>query len=78
MNWHPEGQTANCVSQNAYSCGAGCNKNGGEDHVRTFIMYQIMLRRKAHGISHVQYMLRTGCSWNVLCTAVCVCDSCGN
>ena len=21
----------------------------------------------------MQYMLRTGCSWNILCTAVCVC-----
>jgi len=52
-------------------------KKGEEDHVRIFIMYQIMLRRKTEGRSHVQYTLRTGCSWNILCTAVCVYNSCG-
>ena len=36
-----------------------------------------MLRRKAQGRSHVQYILRTGCSFNKLCTAVCVCNKCG-
>jgi hypothetical protein len=51
--------------------------NDGEGHFVVFIVYEIMLRRKAQGRSHVQYMLRTGCSWNILCTAVCVCNICG-
>jgi len=77
VNCHSEGQTANWGSQNAYSWGTGCNENGEEDHIRIIVMYQIMLRQKAQGKSHVQYIMRTGCSWNILCTAVCVCNSCG-
>ena len=45
-------------------------KKYGEDFVRIFSMYQIMLRRKAQVSSHVQYMLRTGLSWNIQSAAV--------
>jgi len=35
-------------------------------------MYQIVLRWKTQVIAHVQYMLRTGCSWNLQSSAVCL------
>jgi len=31
----------------------------------------------SEGMSHVQYMLRTGCSWRILWAPVSCCNRCG-